>query len=85
MILILLISFILVLITIAFKKQLNNLAKRYFIVKILKFAFIILSCLFIFFLAFMGIGEMFSGDFSGIAHLITLIPFSIIAVLLIKN
>lgn len=84
MILLISFSILLMLVTIIFKKQIDDLVNRYLIIKILKYISIILLGLFVIFSAIMGIGEMISGDFSGAMHLVTIIPLSIVIYLSIK-
>lgn len=85
MITIIIVLILLPIVIIIFKKQIDDLVDHYLIAKILKYISIILLGLFIILSAIMGIGEMFSGDFSGIVHLVTIIPLSIIVYLLIKS
>ena len=84
MITILIISIFLLVLTIAFKKQIKGLINRHLIAKIFKYFLIALLSLFSIFSIVMGGGEMFSGDLSGIAHLITALPASIIIVFFLK-
>lgn len=82
MIQILIATVILIVAAAIYKRQLDALVSRSVVAKAIKYILIILLAAFVVFLAYMGIGEMSSGDTSGAMHLVTIAPFGILIYLL---
>ena len=84
MIVFLLIPILLLITAFLFKKQLASLVDHYLIARIVKYILIVVLALLVCFFIFMGLGEIFSGDFSGASHLLTTAPPFLIIYLLLR-
>ncbi|MGD8373653.1 MAG: hypothetical protein PVI21_02230 [Candidatus Woesebacteria bacterium] len=65
-----------------FKTKIKKTVNKYFIAKLIACATSLLCTAIVIFFAFFGFGEIFSGDFSGISHIIAAIPFCVIVYVL---
>lgn len=82
MIILLICTIFLVIVLVLFRPAIHEAISRYAVVRILKYVVIVASALWMVFLLYMGIGEVSGGDNSGLAHLITAIPFALVVYLL---
>lgn len=85
MVVLLICAVLLIVVLVVFRSAIYEAANRYTTAKILKYTVVVASVLWTVFLLYMGIGEVAGGDSSGSAHLITAIPFALIAYLLVAK